>query len=468
MGIEAPLSEAGSNTIIILGAGLAGLTAGFALAEAGQKVVILESDSVVGGLSKTIVRNKFRFDLGGHRFFTNNLRVERFVKELMTEELQAVPRKSKIYLMDRYFDYPLNPWNVICGVSIPSILKITFAYIAERLKGFLKKDNHVSLEDWVVSRFGRPMFNLYFKEYSEKVWGIKCEKISSEWVAERIKGLSLSVVVNDALFKLNRNKIPTLADRFLYPRSGIGQIALKLKETINNNESSILMDTEVEQINHSNFRIDGITARNKQQPFIINGSQYISSIPMPALVQMFHPQAPDDVLEAASNLRYRDIVIVTIMLNRRRITDETWIYFPEEKIPFGRLHEPTNWSKAMAPPGKTLLVAEYFCFKGDKTWRTDDKDLAEITILSLENLGFIKQDEVIDSVVLRIANAYPLLETGYREHYDKIWAYLSRFKNLHFAGRTGMFEYRNIDKVIESGLLTAENIVVSHQPCDVA
>ena len=447
-------------TTIIFGAGLAGLSAGFALVRAGQKVVMLESSSVVGGLARTVVRDEFRFDLGGHRFWTNNSRVEQFVRELMEGELLTVQRQSKIYLRDRYFDYPLKAGNAILGLGIPSTLKMIAGFSLQRLRGSLKKVSHLSLEDWVVSHFGRPMFNLYFKEYSEKVWGMKCDGISAEWVRERIKGLSLSTAIKNALFKSNGNGIPTLTDKFLYPALGIGRIAEKLRERIDNDgPSSILTNTGVKQVNHSDFRIKSIVAENCRQTFTGKGSRYISSIPMTALVQMLHPAAPDDVLEAAANLRYRDIVIVTLAINRKRITDQTWIYFPDQKIPFSRIHEPTNWSREMAPQGKTLLVAEYFCSKGDQTWRTSDEDLSELTIQNLGGLDLIKKDEVIDSLITRIPYAYPVLEVGYRKHYDKIRSYLGRFKNLHLIGRCGMFAYHNIDHVIESGLLAAEDII---------
>lgn len=461
MGIKTPLSgvDPTNNITIILGAGLAGLSAGFVLSNAGQKVVVLEGEPVVGGLAKTIVWGEFRFDLGGHRFFTNNLRVERFVRGLMGGELLEQMRKSKIYLHNKYFDYPIRFQNAILGLGFLSTLKMLSGYSLQGLRSLFKKASPISLEDWVVSRFGRPMFNLYFKEYSEKVWGIKCKKISAEWVAKRIKGLSLGVVIKDTLFRLNGNKIPTLTDKFLYPNLGIGRIAERLKETISNNGSNILMDTRVEQINHSDFRIEGIISRNCQHAFMSKGYQYISSIPITALIKMLHPQAPDDVLEAASKLCWRDVVIVTIMIDSKQVTKETWMYFPEKKVPFGRLHEPTNWSKDMAPPGKTLIVAEYFCFKGEKIWETSNQGLTELTIQCLVGLGFIKKDEVIDSTVIRVANAYPLLEVGYREHYDKVWDYLARFRNLHIIGRGGAFVYHNIDDVIESGLLIAEKII---------
>ncbi len=467
------------NGIVILGGGLAGLSAGYVLSKADRKVLVFESNSVVGGLSRTIVKGEFRFDLGGHRFLTKSKRIENFVKDLMDGELLTVHRKSKIYLHNKYFDYPLKPLNAIFGLGIPATIKIILDYGIERLKNLLREPDNISLEDWVVSNFGRTMFNIYFKEYSEKIWGIECSRISSEWVAQRIKGLSLGIAIKNAFLKFSGKGLPTLADNFLYPSSGIGRISDKLKETIDKN-NQVLTNTRIEQLNHSDFRIESIevkylcrqddsnSSRNIIPPLvkrgrgdlsIIEGSEFISSIPITTLVTILHPRAPEDVLTAASMLRYRDVVIVAIMLSRERVTDLTWIYIPERKIPFGRIHEPKNWSLKMAPEDKTLIVAEYFCFEGDETWRADDGQLIELTIHYLEKLRFIKRDEVLDSVVIRTLKAYPLLEVGYKEYYNKVWDYLNRFKNLHIVGRAGIFRYLNMDHAIETGIETAEKII---------
>jgi len=443
---------------VILGGGLAGLSAGYVLSRAGMEVVVFESDSIVGGLSKTIVKDGFRFDLGGHRFFTNNKQTERFIRDLLDGELLTVPRKSKIYLRNKYFDYPLKPLNAIFGLGIPTTIKIILDYGIERLKKLFSVPHNVSLENWVISHFGRTMFNIYFKEYSEKVWGIECRRISAEWVAQRIKGLSLGVAIKNAFLKFSGKGIPTLADNFLYPSLGIGRISDRLREGIDRS-NQVLTDTRVEEINHSDFMIDGVTARNCDHSYVVTGGEYISSIPMTTLVRMLNPSAPEDILRAVSGLRYRDIVIVAIMLNRERVTDLTWIYIPEQKIPFGRIHEPKNWSLKMTPEDKSIIVAEYFCFEGDETWKADDELLTERTIYHLEGLGFIDRKDVIGNVVIRVPKAYPLPEVGYREYYNKVWDYLRKFKNLHIVGRCGMFRYLNMDHAIKFGMEAAERII---------
>lgn len=444
--------------IIILGGGLAGLSAGYVLSRDGRRVAVFEGNSIVGGLSRTIEMGNFRFDLGGHRFFTKNKRVEHFVKDLMNRELITVPRKSKIYFRNRYFDYPLKPANVLLGLGISTTLKILTDYGKEKFREFIRSSDNVSLEDWVVSNFGRTMFNLYFKEYSEKVWGAECEKISKEWVSQRIKGLSLGIALKSAFFKFGKNRIPTLADNFLYPSRGIGRISEKLKNGINKGKT-VFTDTNIVQLNHNNFRIESVIAKNYDRTYVVEGDEFISTIPLTILVRILNPKPPEDIILSASTLRFRDLVIVTVAINRERVTDLTWLYLPEQGIPFGRIHEPKNWSVKMAPEGKTHIVAEYFCFEGDGTWRASDTELVEITIRNLEKLGLIKRDEVMDGIVIRVPKAYPLFEIGYREHYNKVISYLSGFKNLRIAGRGGMFRYHNMDDAIETGIETAEEII---------
>ncbi|MDH4231371.1 MAG: FAD-dependent oxidoreductase [Nitrospirota bacterium] len=446
------------NTAVILGGGLTGLSAGYVLSSAGISVKVFERDSVVGGLSKTIVKDGFRFDLGGHRFFTKDARIDGFVRTLMKEELLSVNRTSKIYMRNNFFDYPLKPFNAMFGLGILTTFKIMGDYGTEKLRRLLRENECVSLEDWVVNNFGRTMFNIYFKQYSEKVWGIDCKRISAEWVAQRIKGLSLAKALKNAFFKFTGKDIPTLTDKFVYPSLGIGRISDRLKDEIDK-KNAVYTDAGVESVNHSDFCIDSVVVKDRKGTRIVHGTEFISSMPATKLVSLLNPAPPEDILDAAAKLRFRDLVVVAIMVDRRRVTDQTWIYIPEKNIPFGRIHEPTNWSDKMAPEGKTLMVMEFFSFKGDSVWNETDERLQDITIENLEKLGFIKRSEVIDGMVVRVPKAYPLFEVGYKELCKKVYDYLALFSNLHVAGRTGMFRYYNMDHAIESGLDTAERII---------
>lgn len=444
--------------IVILGGGLAGLSAGYTLTRAGRRVRVLEADSTTGGLARTVTHGEFRFDLGGHRFHSANRRIDEFVRGLLGEELLTVPRSSRIFLRGRYFDYPLQPLDACFDFGVATSIAILAGYAKARLAQRWRKTPLVCLEDWVVAHFGRPLFEIYFRDYSEKVWGIPCQRIAAEWIAQRVQGLSLGAAIRRAFFKAGGSALPTLTDAFVYPRLGIGRIADKLRSGIEPADA-VLTNARVRRLRRSGFRVQSVTVRHGSGDREFRADEFISTIPLPQVVQLLQPSAPDEVLAAAAQLRHRDLVIVAVMLNRPRATDLTWIYFPEKHIPFGRVHEPANWSAHLAPPGKTVLVAEHFCCRGDATWSTRDEDLIAATAAQLAQLGFIRREEVIDGIALRIPAAYPLFEVGYQDRCDTLLAYLDRFPNLHLAGRGGMFRYYNMDRAIESGIDAAETIL---------
>ena len=445
---------------LVLGGGLAGLAAGWALTQAGRRVQVLEAGGGVGGLARTIVRDGFRFDLGGHRFLTTDARVERLVRELLGPELVMVPRASRIYLRGKWIEYPLKPRSALFGLGLRRSGAILLGYAAASVARRLRPVPLVSLEDWVVANFGRPLFELYFREYSEKLWGVGCHEISAEWMAQRVQGLSLGAAIRRALLKRGP-ALPTLADRFIYPRLGIGRIAERLRDEIERS-SPIATGTRVVRMRHDGRRIESVIVRRGDQEHELRSEAILSTIPLTQIIQALSPHAPVEVRTAAARMRYRDLVIVAVMLERERATDQTWIYFPGKDIPFGRLHEPTNWSAAMAPPGCTLLVTEHFCFRGDSTWSTSDAELIETTAGHLEKLGFIHRREVRDGMVLRIPAAYPLFEVGYQERSQAVCDYLERFDNLKLAGRGGLFRYYNTDQAIASGLAAAAALLGRH------
>jgi len=445
-----------------MGGGLTGLSAGYILAKAGLGVTVFEHDATLGGISKTIEHHGFRFDIGPHRFFTKEARLEAFVKDLMEDELIVVPRKTRIFIRGKYFDYPLEPVNAVFGMGLFTTFRILADYGWERIKQIFNKAAIVSLEDWVVANFGRSLFDIYFKEYSEKVWGIPCSSISAEWVARRIKGLSLSSAVANAFFKVKGRDIPSLVDEFLYPKRGIGRLSDKLGEGILRS-GEIFTNAGVERINRTGFTVDSVTVKHRDGSRNYPGREFISSIPITKLITLLDPAPPDEILGAAAQLKFRDLVIVTVMVDRPQVTDLTWIYIPEKNIPIGRLHEPTNWSREMAPPGKTLLVTEFFSFENDATWNSSDDALMKTAVESLVRLGYIESHEVLESLVLRVPKAYPLFDIGYEKHLKILYDYCEKFTNLHVAGRAGMFKYYNMDHAIDSGMKAAEKIMGQSQ-----
>ena len=453
------------NKTIILGGGLSGLTAGYMLTRAGRTVSVIERDHAVGGLSRTMVKDGFRFDLGGHRFVTKDRTVDALLRDLMAGNLISVSRSSKIFLRGKYFDYPLKPLNAMFGMGVLGTARILADYAKQRMRGRVEKRPIVSLEDWVVSNFGRRMFSIYFQEYSEKIWGMDCRSISADWVAHRIKGLSLGMAIRNAFLRRSGRSVPTLTERFLYPEKGIGCIADRLRAEIEV-RNRVTTGMSVERIFHDAPLVRGVEVSDRAGTRIVEGGSFITTIPVTQLVRKLDPPPPQAVLDAAARLRFRDLVVVAVMLDRDRATDQTWIYIPEKDIPFGRVHEPTNWSKGMAPPGKTLLVTEFFSTRGDAVWTTSDADLVDTAVSGLVRLGFIRSQEVRDSAVIRVPNAYPLFEIGYGQWCSVIHAYLGTYANLVSAGRSALFQYYNMDVAMRSGMEAAERVLNSEMRTD--
>lgn len=447
---------------VILGGGLSGLAAGYALAQAGAPVTLIERDAAVGGLAKTVSHGAYKFDLGGHRFLSDNVSLNRLVAELLGPDLLTVPRTSQIYMADTFFDYPLSPVNAIFGLGLGTTARILADYCKEKIAGALLRRCIISLEDWVVAQFGRAMFDLYFKEYSEKVWGIDCSQISMDWVAKRIDGLSLWQTIKHAIFRSQATRVKTLTDSFLYPRHGIGQIAEKLHEAICR-ENQVRTGTSVETIYCQGDRVECVFYKDLHGKSAVKGREYISSIPLTVLLDKIDPKPPYHVMKAASEIRFRSLVIAAIMLKRDKMTDLTWMYLPGKEIPFGRIHEPKNWSRDMAPQGRAHVVAEYFCNQDDPVWNAADEALVADTTGHLVRLGFFEESDVVDHCVLRVPHAYPVFSVGYEQHVKVITDYLGQFSNLHLAGRSGLYSYLNMDHAMESGMAVAADILRKHK-----
>ncbi len=444
--------------VLILGGGLAGLSCGLKLSESGKNIAVIEKEKSVGGLARTIEEGEFRFDLGGHRLFTKNIETQNFLDEILGDQLIEVGRSSKIFMMGKYFDYPLRATNAFLGMGPEKSFEIVLDYAVENIRRRLSKKDIVSLEDWVVQNFGRSLFELYFKDYSEKVWGIDCSDISKDWVSQRIKGLSLGKAMKKAFFGNNKNDCATLIKKFRYPREGIGVLSIEMKRKIEE-KGHVFTELKAERIHIRNNRVVEVKARNCNSDMYFEAENFISSLPVNLLVNIIKPRAPSEVLRAADKLKFRDTVIVTIFINRHKATEESWIYFPEKDIPFGRLHEPKNWSSVMAPEGKTSLVVEYFSGRDEKLWQDDDEKLIKMTAEKLVELGYFEEHELLGGKVIRVSDAYPLFKVGYKEELDIIRNYLESIDNLITIGRSGRFEYYNMDHALESGIKAAEIVL---------
>lgn len=445
--------------IAILGGGLAGLAAGHALARAGRTVAVFERDAQVGGLARTVEHRGQRFDLGGHRLLTDNARVRDLVREVVREPLLQVPRSSKILLRGRYVDYPLRPLGALSGFGPLASLRALGGYVAAQLAHRVRPRPLETLEDWVVRHYGRPLFETFFKPYSEKVWGLDCDQISADWVAQRIQGLTLGAALRRALLPPADAGPRTLTSEFLYPARGIGSIAEGLRAAIAARGGQVLAQSPVMRLVHRAGRIEYLEARLGERRERCHAAEFVSSLPLPRLAQLLSPAAPRAVLAAAARLRYRDLLLVAVRLARERATDQTWIYVPGREYAFGRLHEPKNWSRQMGVAGESLLVAEHFCSRGDALWRSDDDTLVGRCADELASLGLIARAEALDGRVVRVPNAYPAFEVGYGRAAAAVTEYLAGFANLQPIGRTGAFRYFNMDHAIESGLDAADAII---------
>jgi len=443
--------------VVIIGAGPAGLTAGYQLAKRNIRPIVVEKSNHVGGLARTENYKGYRFDIGGHRFFTHLGQVEKLWREVLGGEFIKVARLSRIYYQGRYFNYPLNVSNTLANLGIAESLLILLSYF--RAKGWPSPEEK-TFEDWVINRFGQRLYRKFFKTYTEKVWGIPCHTIQADWAAQRIKGLSLRSVVSNALFGNNHNHAKTLIHEFHYPVLGPGTMWQQFQKLMEEQGGVTHFNSEVVRFKRSGHRINEVSLRQGKRTIEIPGENVISSIPLSELVFRLDPPAPDEVLDAARHLAYRSFVLVGLIINRRDLFPDQWIYVHNPDVRVGRIQNFRNWSSRMVPDlEKTSLGMEYFCTEGDEIWRTPDRELVELARKELIHLGVVKAVEVDEGVVFRQPKAYPVYDNDYHLHLQVIRNFLSTIENLQTIGRNGLHRYNNQDHSMLTGMLAAENIL---------
>lgn len=453
-----PLPDCIQTEVCILGAGVTGLAAGVVLTEAGVDTIVLERDEAVGGLSRTFVQDDFRFDLGGHRFFTKNEEVIKFVSDLVGREMITVDRKSSIYYRHGFFDYPVRISNVLRNLNIIEGAAVVQSYWWTKLQLAIRPKAPQSVEDWIVRQFGRRLYDIFFKSYTAKVWGVSGSEISEEWAGQRIRGFSLPVAIKCALFKC-RERPQTLLEQFTYPELGIGRISERMAEQISSS-NSILLRSKVTCISHNYREITGVEFQNGHGPMKICATQFISSLPVAVLVRLMDPRPPHEVIEATQSISFRGLIIVHLAIRKERVTDQSWIYIQEPRCLISRIHEPKNWSRKMVPAGCTSLVVEIPCTAGDACWARPDEEITRLAVEALEEeLHFIKAGEVLKSCVVRVPYAYPVYRIGYKKPLEIMLNYLNRFENLQTSGRSGLHKYANIDHCLECGIKAAKNVL---------
>ena len=453
-----------AGSTVVMGAGPGGLCSAYVLSKAGVPTRVLERAPFVGGLARTIRRQteygEFRFDIGGHRWFTKNDELNALFREVVAEELLWVNRISRIYFDGKYVDYPLKISNALKAIGPVVAAKAMADYGRTRVKQRISPSPVESMEDAYIDQFGPTLYRLFFQRYSEKVWGLPCDQMSGDWVSQRSKGMSLVTAVKDAVIP-TKGKVVSLIDEFMYPEGGFGRFSERMADAISAAGNEIRLNTGVEKVHRDGNHVVGVTVKTENGTERIEADHYISSIPLTLLAKIMDPAPSSEILAAADALTFRNIITVNLMLKKRQVTPDTWLYVHDRNILFGRFHEPKNWSRAMVPSDDlTSLVVEYFCSFGDHIWSMSEQELVAQTVRHLvDDLNFITPDEVIGGFIVRAPRAYPAYVIGYEKPLAKIRAFIGEMDNLQIIGRYGTFRYNNTDHSIETGLLAAKNIL---------
>ncbi|HEX4525514.1 MAG TPA: NAD(P)/FAD-dependent oxidoreductase [Gaiellaceae bacterium] len=442
-----------SQMTLVLGGGPAGLTAGYLLGQADRSALVFEADDQVGGIAKTVERDGYRFDLGGHRFFTKSIEVDTLWHEVLGDEFLRRPRMSRIYWNNRYLDYPLRGPDVIRKLGPVELTRCMASYGRAALRRHKVDD---SLEDWVSNRFGRRLFELFFKSYTEKVWGVPTTEIRAEWAAQRIKGLSFFSAAKAAFFG-NKNEVKSLISEFNYPRFGPGQMWEAMRSAIVEQGGEVRLDARVESMELTGDRLTSVVVGGEtfESPEAV-----ISSLPLREVVEMISPAAPEKVLAAARGLRYRDFLTVALVLDGADPFPDNWIYIHEPGVRVGRIQNFRSWSPWMVPdPDKACVGLEYFCFAGDDLWSMDDDGLVALAADELERLRLAPASRVDRGFAIRVPKAYPIYDADYAERVETIRGWLDGIENLQQVGRNGLHRYNNSDHSMLTAMRAVDNLL---------
>ncbi len=463
-----------SPRVVIIGAGPAGLTAGYLLTKANVPVVVLEGDpQYVGGISKTATYKGYHFDIGGHRFFSKSQEVENLWSEILPDDMLIRPRSSRILYRKQFFSYPLKGSEALLKLGIFESLRCGFSYLWARLFPVRKPR---SFEDWVSNKFGHRLFSIFFKTYTEKVWGMSCKEISADWAAQRIKGLSLTTAVLAALFPKRKARsgagvVKTLIDSFRYPRLGPGMMWDACAAKIIEGGGAVEMGRRVTQCRFdASTRLWTVTSQDSGgREHTIEGAHVISTAPVRELCNMLEPSVSEATTLAANRLKYRDFITVVLILKDRGAFSDNWIYIHDPSVMVGRVQNFKSWSPEMVPdPAMTCYGLEYFCFEHSAgLWAFGDEQLEQLGREEIVKLGLARAEDIVDSHVVRQRKAYPIYDDSYAEHLVTIRKELEdRFPTLHLVGRNGMHKYNNQDHSMMTAMLCVKNILAGKRVFD--
>ncbi len=459
--------------VAIIGAGPAGLTAGYLLTKQGKTVAIIEKDETyVGGISRTVEHEGYRFDIGGHRFFSKSQQVVDLWNEILPDDFIQRPRMSRIYYEGKFYSYPLRAFEALGNLGILRSTACMVSYLRYKMFPIAEVK---SFEDWTTNQFGKKLYSIFFKTYTEKVWGMPCDEMSADWAAQRIKGLSLWSAVIDGLKRsMGLNKKPndgqaakTLLETFRYPRLGPGMMWETARDKIVAAGGTIIMGHGLEQLaadGQKGWRMTATAADGSK--VVVKAKDAISSAPMRELAARLHP-LPESTLNA-SNLKYRDFLTVALKIKSEDLFPDNWIYIHDDKVQVGRVQNFRSWSPEMVPDEDVACVGlEYFCFEGDGLWASSDEDLIELAKKEMDILGLCNPDDVVGGAVVRQEKAYPVYDEDYAANVDAMRAELEdKHPTLHLVGRNGMHRYNNQDHAMMTAMLTVENIVAGERLYD--
>ena len=457
----------------MIGAGPAGLTAAYLLAKQGVPVTVIETDpQYVGGISRTVAYKGFLFDIGGHRFFSKSQAVEDLWTELLPDDMLTRPRSSRIFYNGQFFSYPLRPLEALRRLGIVESARCVLSYLHSRIFPIPAPKN---FEEWVSNQFGRRLFGIFFKTYTEKVWGMDCKDISADWAAQRIKGLSLGKALAHALLPHRpsgrKAVVKTLINSFRYPRLGPGMMWEAAARKTRERGGQILMGQKVVGLDYD-AQAERWMVHCQDEHGVskeIVATQVVSSAPLRSLVAGLCPRVSAETLDAANALRYRDFLVVAVILKDKNCFPDNWIYIHDPSVKVGRIQNFKSWSPEMVPdPTLCCYGLEYFCFEGDGLWASSDADLLTLAKKELTELGIAGPDDVLDGCVVRQPKAYPVYDADYAIHVETIRRELeARFPTLHLMGRNGMHKYNNQDHAMMTAMLTVENILAGTRAYDV-
>ena len=455
---DATSRPAEPGRVVIIGAGPAGLTAAYELGKRGTTAVVLEADDTVGGLSRTVERDGWRFDIGGHRFFTKVGRVRDLWHEILpAEDFLVRPRMSRIYYKGKFYDYPLRALNALRNLGVVEAVRCVLSYAWVRIRP--PRDQH-TFEGWTAARFGWRLYRIFFKTYTEKAWGLPATELTADFAAQRIKNLSLARAVWNALRpRRNQTEITSLIEEFEYPRLGPGMMWERCRELVEAQGTSVLLGSPVTRIAHERGLARAVTARTPDGLVTIPVDHVISSMPITALVEAMDPPPPPEVRQAAAALPYRDFLTVALVVPEAAGFPDNWIYVHGPDVQVGRIQNFGSWSPELVQDGRTCLGLEYFVFEGDEVWSTPDDELIALGARELEQLGLVPADQVEAGYVVRAAKAYPTYDEHHRENVAALVAWLDEHTpNVHPVGRNGMHKYNNQDHSMYTAMLTVENL----------